>query len=334
MNAYLPTEPRIASLFVGLAIAVVAGGYWLNRFGDRRRARILAWFLVVGTLLAVERITQAQPAGVRMVMIIVGLLYAMKSVVAVESRRSGQRPLSFARWLAFCVLWFGMRPAAFLAVFAPARRRAGALMVSGAFRIIFGATLIAAAGMIARRTASTELTDRPLLVALCLLMTGVSLSVHFGLFDLLAGIWRRFGADCQKLFRAPFLSRSLTEFWSRRWNRAFSDMTALAVFRPVRQQHGVGFAKTLAFLFSGLMHELAISVPVHAGYGMPFAYFVLHALAMRLESARLVRRAMQSRVFAQTWTAGWILLPLPLLFHRPFCEGVLLPLLRAWQTTC
>ena len=120
------------------------------------------------------------------------------------------------------------------------------------------------------QSSATELTDPRVVVGLMALMTGISFAVHFGLFDLLAGLWRYCGADCRKLFRAPFLSRSLTEFWSRRWNVAFSEMTALAVFRPVKARLGGRIAQTAAFLFSGLLHELAISVPVQAGYGMPF----------------------------------------------------------------
>lgn len=152
--------------------------------------------------------------------------------------------------------------------------------------------------------------------------------MHFGLFDLLTGLWRGLGVDCPKLFRAPIQSRSLEEFWSRRWNIAFSEMAAIAVFRPTKTPLGNTGARTLAFLFSGLLHELAISVPVRAGYGLPFAYFVLHALAMRLEALPFIRgRLQRSRVFAHFWTAAWVVLPAPLLFHWPFCREILLPLL-------
>ena len=56
------------------------------------------------------------------------------------------------------------------------------------------------------------------------------------------------------------------DFWSRRWNLAFSEMTALGVYRPLSGNIGRKAATVAAFLASGLLHELAISLPVLAGY--------------------------------------------------------------------
>src|SRR2546428_52188 len=64
------------------------------------------------------------------------------------------------------------------------------------------------------------------LVATALLLTGLSLVLHFGLFTIAAGAWRALGVDVGPLFLAPLQSRSLREFWGRRWNLAFSEMTA------------------------------------------------------------------------------------------------------------
>jgi hypothetical protein len=85
----------------------------------------------------------------------------------------------------------------------------------------------------------------------------------------------------------------------------------------------------MSFLFSGLLHELAISVPVEAGYGLPLLYFTLHGglvlLERRLEgtAAALPRWGWLGRA----WTCGWLVLPLPILFHRPFLAGVVWPLI-------
>jgi alginate O-acetyltransferase complex protein AlgI len=62
---------------------------------------------------------------------------------------------------------------------------------------------------------------------------------------------------------------------------------------------------------------MAISLPVRAGFGMPFLYFALHGALALLEPKRPGR----------AWTAFWILAPLPLLFHRPFVTRVLWPLI-------
>lgn len=72
---------------------------------------------------------------------------------------------------------------------------------------------------------------------------------------------------------------------------------------------------------------LAISASVRAGFGLPSAYFALHALGVSIERWR--RRAGRpiSGRGGRVWTLAWVILPLPLLFHDRFVEGVLWPLL-------
>jgi alginate O-acetyltransferase complex protein AlgI len=161
------------------------------------------------------------------------------------------------------------------------------------------------------------------------LLSGLSLILHFGLFNLLAAMWQRVGVNCRTLFRAPLKSRSVSEFWGRRWNLAFSEMTSIAVFRPLSKWWGCGPAVVAGFLFSGMLHELAISLPVRAGFGLPMAYFALHALIVHLE-AYLKRRGRPVEGWgwpARIWTAAWLLVPLPLLFHAAFLNELVLPLL-------
>jgi alginate O-acetyltransferase complex protein AlgI len=164
-----------------------------------------------------------------------------------------------------------------------------------------------------------------------LLLPGLSLILHFGVFNVLAGAWRLAGVDCRALFRAPFASKSLAEFWARRWNLGFTEMTSLAIFRPLKRTLGDRGAAFVSFLFSGLLHELAISIPVKAGFGLPLLYFALHAFATAIER-RLERTG---GLFAGRpwlgwlWTMTWLLLPLPLLFHPPFLRGCFWPIIGA-----
>jgi alginate O-acetyltransferase complex protein AlgI len=162
-----------------------------------------------------------------------------------------------------------------------------------------------------------------------LLLPGLSLVLHFGLFNLLAGAWRLSGVDCRPLFVAPLRSTSLGEFWGRRWNLAFSQMTALAIYQPLVRRAGRRAALAASFLGSGLLHELAISVPVRAGYGLPMAYFALHGALMMIEGrlARAGRPIDRVPWAGRAWTLGWLVLPLPILFHRPFLAGVAWPLI-------
>ncbi|WP_390624122.1 hypothetical protein [Fodinicola feengrottensis] len=79
-----------------------------------------------------------------------------------------------------------------------------------------------------------------------------------------------------------------------------------------------------AFLLSGVLHELAISVPVNAWYGGPLAYFGLHAVLTTAESRLRIHR--WPVALARLWTWLAILAPLPLLFHTPFREALVTPL--------
>lgn len=324
MNAYMPHDWNVVAITVAIWAALILAVYLLNRFAIRPAWRIVSWGISIAGVAFVERLCSHEPAGVRMLAIIATLLYGMKAIVAVESRLNGKPALRPFAWLVFCCGWFGMRPSVFRRFPDNARDGWKRFLLNGTMTISVGIGLVLLARVV---IGSSTLPEPRAWVAVGLLMVGLSLTVHFGLFDLLTGLWRRIGADCPKMFRAPLRSKSLTEFWSRRWNVAFSEMTALSVFRPAKNVVGPTPARIAAFLFSGLLHELAISVPVGSGYGLPFAYFTLHAVAMHLETTELVRRWMQSRVFAHAWVYAWIVLPLPVLFHRGFVDGVLLPLL-------
>jgi alginate O-acetyltransferase complex protein AlgI len=216
-----------------------------------------------------------------------------------------------------------MRPAVFARLGERRLPGAGRLLVRGLVRLALGAALF----VLARRAWAVGWT----LVATALALAGLSLMLHFGVFNLLAGLWRLAGARTDALFRAPLRSTSLREFWGRRWNLAFSEMTALGIYRPLVPRLGRNAATALSFLGSGLLHEIAISLPVMAGFGLPLTYFALHGTLMlaerRLEKAG--RPVTQPAWLGRAWTLFWLLAPLPILFHRPFLAGVVWPLLGA-----
>jgi hypothetical protein len=301
---------------------VLLAGFGITRVPDRRIARALAWSLVVIAVPTMERLTGAEPAGVRMIAIILALLYAMKAVVTVEARADLPRALRPIEWFAFAAGWFGMRPRVFVGLGAPARDGWRRLIAYGLWRVAIGIALV----IVARFLWPTG----ALILATAVALVGLSLFLHFGVFNVVAGVWRALGADTGPLFREPLRSRSLSEFWGRRWNLAFSEMTAIAVYRPLGNLLGRRAALVVAFLSSGLLHELAISVPVRAGYGLPFTYFLIHG-ALLLAERQLDARGhpIQSYpVLGRIWTFGWLVLPVPLVFHPPFLAGVVWPLLR------
>lgn len=300
-------------------VGALALGFAVTRIRAHLPARALAWLLVAVGLALVLLVCRGEPALFRMLAICGVVLFAMKAVVAVEdAARHDRRPGAVA-WLAWAAAWPGMRPELFLDIPWRSRPGAGALLRKGAVRLALGAALLLAARLAFDATASTLLTA-------ALALPGLSLVLHFGLFNLLSGAWRLAGVDAASLFDRPLAAPSLTEFWGRRWNLPFTEMTQRAIYRPLQGALGRDGAALAAFGFSGLLHEMAISLPVAAGYGRPTLYFLVHGLATRVEP-RLRDGFARRPWLAHAWTLAWLAIPLPLLFHGPFLHGVVWPLL-------
>ena len=250
----------------------------------------------------------------RMLVIIASTLVVTKVLTLAAARAEGVvlGPRATAEYLG----WMGMRPALFAKKRCVDARGAAALAGHGLRIFVVGALLFVLARLIA--AAPIELSLKRGVVTI-VAMLGLSLMLHFGFFDLMAGFYRLRGVPVAKLFRAPLMSQSLIEFWSRRWNIGYSEMIALVVLRPVRRYAGERAALAASFLASGLLHELAISAPVRAGYGLPTAYFLLHGALVAIE-----RR--MGKPPGRIWTIFWLAAPLPLLFHPPFLRGIIWPL--------
>lgn len=309
MNAYLPSDAAAvarAALLVATTLALAAS---LPRLG--RGARAAGWALAVASVFSIDLATRGQPPGFRMLALIGGLFYAMKGIVGVEAARMGVT-LPLARWLAFATLWPGMRPALFERP-RPALE-ARPLLRAGLLRAAAGALFVLAARLLWSASGSRAL-------AMLALLPGLSLLLHFGAFNLIAGCWRLAGIECGPLFKAPLFATSLGEFWGRRWNLAFSEMTSLAIYRPVSALAGQPVAVLAAFLLSGVLHEIAISLPVRAGFGLPLLYFAGHGALVVVEKKR-------QRGLGRVATLVALAAPLPLLFHEPFLRGVIWPLLE------
>jgi membrane bound O-acyltransferase family protein len=323
VNAYLPSDLATCGIVLAILAGELAAGFAVTHLQFRRLTRLFAWLMTIAATAGVERLTAAEPPGVRMLAIILALLYGMKTVVTVES---GTR-LSMQRWLGFSVLWFGMRPGLFSRAGNKPLSGSRDLLVMGLGRLVLGLGLIFLARAIWewREWLGAEparwLATAPLLA-------GLSLALHFGVFNVLAAFWRWRGVDCRPLFRAPILSTSLNEFWSKRWNLAFSEMTALAIYRPISAVAGRRAALITAFFASGLLHELAISVPVLAGFGGPSLYFLLHGCLILIETglARIGVPLNARPWIGRVWTLAALIVPLQILFHRPFLAGIVWPI--------
>jgi len=161
-------------------------------------------------------------------------------------------------------------------------------------------------------------------------MVGTILMLHFGSFHLLSCAWRAAGIDAPPLMNEPLRSTSVVEFWSRRWNTAFRDLTHQFLFRPLSYRLGSSRAILLGFFLSGIVHDLIISVPAEGGYGGPTCFFTLQAVAILVERSRLGRSIGLGRGWrGWLFTAAALLLPVRLLFHDRFVDVIVIPFMKA-----
>jgi len=129
--------------------------------------------------------------------------------------------------------------------------------------------------------------------------------------------------------RTPALATSLSEFWGGRWNTGFHQLAASLVFKPLRSRLGMMGATFAVFLVSGLIHDLVISLPAGAGYGLPTGYFILQAAGLYLERSERGRiwglgRGPLGWLFTLLVAAG----PAFWLFHPWFVMRVVIPFLQ------
>jgi hypothetical protein len=161
-------------------------------------------------------------------------------------------------------------------------------------------------------------------------MISLIMVLHFGSFHLLSCTWRRIGVEAKPFMNWPLASVSVSEFWGRRWNTAFRDLTHRFLFRPLSTRLGPRWAIWAGFFFSGVVHDLVISVPAGGGYGGPSLFFALQGVGIFVERGTLGRWIS----LGHGWR-GWLftmfvlLTPLYGLFHPPFVLEIVVPFLRA-----
>jgi D-alanyl-lipoteichoic acid acyltransferase DltB (MBOAT superfamily) len=157
-------------------------------------------------------------------------------------------------------------------------------------------------------------------------MIGLVLTLHFGAFHLLSCAWREAGIEATPLMRGPIRSASLAEFWGRRWNTAFRDLTHRFVFLPLSARLGPRAAVLAGFVVSGVVHDVVISWPAGGGYGGPTVYFMAQAVGLLGERTVAGRRLGLGRGWrGRGFTMVVLVAPLPLLFHVPFVTRVVVP---------
>jgi len=303
---------------IGCTVLLLLSGYLVPFVQHKKAARTISWSIALLSTVTSICVTIHQPPLLRMILITSIQLLSMKGLVMVETYTGKPRLYPF-QWLAFAQGWFGMRPVLFETVVSNAQSGVWYFLFKGTSRILLGVLFLFLSTFIPIEILSD-----------LLLLVGLSFILHFGLLNVSTGLWRALGADVKELFIAPYKARSLKEFWGKRWNMAFSEMTASIVYKPLLPVLGKEKSIMASFLFSGILHEIAISFPAQSGYGLPLLYFALHAFLMFAESKmKEIQKIIVHPVWGHVWVMSWQILPLPLLFHKGFIDTVAKPLAHA-----
>jgi hypothetical protein len=240
-------------------------------------------------------------------------LLTLNTVAAVDGAPS--------RRLAYLFAWPGLNAVQFLR--AP---RCPAALRSREW--ITGATELLTGGLIFWNARHWIAADSPIALGWAGLV-GCGFMLHFGLFRLISCLWRTVGVDARPLMVAPLRSTSVADFWGKRWNTAFRDFAHQFLFRPIAIRCGANWALLATFFFSGLLHDLVISIPAGGGYGLPTVFFLIQAIATKIEKSEVgIWLGLGSGWRGWLFTALVLLAPARLLFHDPFLNNVVIPFMK------
>jgi Membrane bound O-acyl transferase family len=227
--------------------------------------------------------------------------------------------ISLGRQIGYLIAWPGLDAKAFFHTLRLERPSLRAWL-SAVAKLLLGVVLIA--------DVYPRLKDENELVRGWVGMLGIVFVLHFGVFHLLSLAWQSVGVSARPIMDWPIQATSVSEFWGQRWNRAFRDLTHRYVFRPLTTRFGGKVALAAGFLFSGVVHDLVISLPAGGGYGGPTAFFAIQAIAIFVERSALGQRLGLGRGI-RGWAFALVTLlgPIALLFPPPFLRNVIVPFL-------
>jgi alginate O-acetyltransferase complex protein AlgI len=271
-------------------------------------------------LLALSLVPASWPRWALMWLLIAAIFLGFKWATW---RRTPAVGVPLWRQLSYLLLWLGLDAPTFLGSDRKDRPAQPAIAewLLAAFKLALGISLL---WIVTPRISLAY----PLLVG-WVGLTGIAFTLHFGALHLLSCAWRAQGIHARPIMDWPIAATGLADFWGRRWNTAFRDLTHRIFFRPVLRRWGATGAVVAGFVFSGLIHDVALSLPAGGGYGWPTSYFLLQCVAVFFE-----RSSAGKRLGLCAGWRGWlftmlvVLGPAYFLFHPPFMLRVAIPFLQ------
>lgn len=248
-------------------------------------------------------------------------MYAFFKWITLAYGRHSQK-LSFIGSLIYLFGWVGMNPDPFLKASSKKTGKWNSpLFIRGVRNLLIGVLLFFSVHYF---DANLHFYYKmPWLLQSWIICVGLIMVLHFGLFHLLAWFWQGVGYSVKPIMSNPLAAKKISEFWGGRWNIAFKHIVSPFLFIPLKKKLGPSWGVFCTFLFSGLVHELVISLPAGAGYGLPTLYFLIQALGMRIE--RLNLSWLPQKLFTYMVIIG----PVFILFHPPFMREVITPYAEA-----
>ena len=186
------------------------------------------------------------------------VLMGVPFIIAIASCFAPPKP---GRWirLAFFFSWFGTKTI---------EPRARNLDLKSLLQFVIAAVVFAAALAMLRTAAPAgpALLVRWLACGIAIFSLAEMITASHGFLTALLGL------DAPSLMRSPFLSASVNEFWTRRWNVAMSELGFRPLLFAPLARHGMVPALFAAFGASAVAHALVCFValgrwPVSLAFG-------------------------------------------------------------------
>ncbi len=305
--------------------------------GPGMMARIVDWLPLIVAPGAAMFTRSALPAWAFMWVLAVAIFAGCKwlmfrrstrKIAAARGQATGNPRRSRAPMAGYFLAWPGLDATAFLD--SDAKPKAPGLRdwLATAANLAIGATFVALTRLVP--------VDQPLLAG-WVFMFGLIFLLHFGALRAMTLAWRHAGVDAPLMMENPAAATSLSEFWGKRWNRDFRVLAHEVVFKPAHRMlarlgvsRAAGWAMLAVFFVSGLVHDLVISVPARAGFGLPTGYFLLQAAGLWFERSATGRKLGLGRgLTGWLFTFALVAAPAFALFHPPFVVNVMVPFGRA-----
>ena len=232
----------------------------------------------------------------------------------------------FASWLGWYTVWWGLKPSEFFERHPTGPIERSELVFAGLKCVVGVLLLTLVVPSVLNHSGQSAGRE---IVGGWLGMVGIVFCMHFGYSHITAVVLRARGRLVTPIMNRPVVASSVSEFWGKRWNLAFRDYAHVTLFMPLARKWGAAIGAIAGFVFSGVIHELAISLPARGGYGWPMLYFLIQGLGV-LGERRFAKWGWwkPGSVASRCWAIAVVALPVPLLFHQAFVTKVIVPIVR------